>query len=59
MNRMDPNPSKGVVDATGHVHGVENLIIADDTIIPFTVDGNTSAPAFLIGSVIADQILKE
>lgn len=59
MNRMDPNPEKGVVDARGHVHGVENLVVADDTIIPFTVDGNTSAPAFLIGATIAEQLLKE
>lgn len=59
MNRMDPDPAKGVVDARGHVHGVENLVIADDTIIPFTVDGNTSAPSFLIGAAIAEQIVLE
>lgn len=59
MNRMHPDPAHGVVDARGHVHGVENLVIADDTIIPFTVDGNTSAPAFYIGSTIADQLLQE
>lgn len=59
MNRMDPSPENGVVNAKGHVHGVENLLIADDTIIPFTVDGNTSAPAFLIGAAIAEQIIKD
>lgn len=59
MNRMHPNPNEGVVDARGHVHGVENLVVADDTIIPYTVDGNTSAPAYLIGSVISEQILNE
>ncbi|PIC96810.1 dehydrogenase [Sporosarcina sp. P26b] len=57
MNRMGPNPESGVVDAKGHVYGVENLVIADDTIIPFTVDGNTSAPSFLIGQTIAEQLL--
>lgn len=59
MNRMDSNPANGVVDAKGHVHGTENLVIADDTIIPYTVDGNTSAPAFLIGAAIAEEILKD
>lgn len=59
MNRMHPDPTKGVVDARGHVHGVQNLVIADDTIIPYTVDGNTSAPAFLIGATIAEQLLEE
>lgn len=59
MNRMSPSPDSGVVNAKGHVHGVKNLVIADDTIIPFTVDGNTSAPAFFIGSTIAEQLLKD
>lgn len=59
MNRMDPNSDKGVVDVRGHVHGVENLVIADDTIIPYTVDGNTSSPALLIGAMISEQILRE
>lgn len=59
MNRMGTGPEDSVVDARGHVHGVQNLVIADDTIIPFTVDGNTSAPAFLIGKTIAEQLLKD
>lgn len=58
MNRMGTSPTNSVVNAKGAVHGVHNLIVADDTIIPFTVDGNTSAPAFLIGKTIAEQLLK-
>lgn len=57
MNRMGTGPENSVVDAKGHVYGVNNLVIADDTIIPFTVDGNTSAPAFFIGQTIAEQLL--
>ena len=49
----------GVVDNQGHVYGVRDLIVADDSIIPFTVDGNTSAPAYLIGLTIAQQLLKQ
>lgn len=57
--RMAPSPRDGVVNFKGEVFGVKNLIVADNSIIPFTVDGNTSAPAYLIGLTIAEQILKE
>ncbi|AOZ91941.1 GMC family oxidoreductase [Paenibacillus crassostreae] len=54
--RMAPLNKGGVVDRTGKVHGVNNLIVADASIIPYTVDGNTSAAAFLIGYTIAKQL---
>lgn len=54
--RMAPLSRGGVVDRRGHVHGVKDLVVADDSIIPFTVDGNTSAPAYLIGLTIARQL---
>ncbi|SFJ87108.1 GMC family oxidoreductase [Thermoflavimicrobium dichotomicum] len=57
--RMAPLKKGGVVDQQGQVYGVKNLIVADDSIIPFTTDGNTSAPAYLIGFTIAQQLLKE
>ncbi len=57
--RMAPLSKGGVVDSQGQVHGVKDLIVADDSIIPFTVDGNTSAPAYLIGHTIAQQLLKQ
>jgi choline dehydrogenase len=56
--RMAPPRKGGVVDRRGAVHGVRDLIVADDSIIPFTVDGNTSAPAFLIGFTIAQLLRK-
>lgn len=54
---MAPFNMGGVVDRFGKVYGVHNLIVADAQIIPFTVDGNTSASAFLIGYTIAKQIM--
>ncbi|MEF2968695.1 GMC family oxidoreductase [Paenibacillus sp. M1] len=54
--RMAPLNKGGVVDARGNVHGVKNLMVADASIIPYTVDGNTSAAAFLIGYTIARQL---
>lgn len=56
---MAPLENGGVVDTKGNVHGVENLIVADDSLIPFTVDGNTTAPAYLIGFTIAQQLIEE
>ncbi|SDX41551.1 choline dehydrogenase [Marininema mesophilum] len=57
--RMAPLQKGGVVDRRGRVHGVKDLIVADASIVPFTVDGNTSAPAYLIGFTIAQQLLKQ
>ena len=44
--RMAPFNRGGVVDDLGRVHGVDQLIVADASVIPFTVDGNTSASAY-------------
>ena len=55
---MAPLNKNGVVDSEGHAHGVKDLIVADASII-LTVDGNTSAPAYLIGFTIAQQLLKQ
>ncbi|MNI61912.1 Oxygen-dependent choline dehydrogenase [compost metagenome] len=55
--RMAPLKNRGVVDRRGNVHGVKDLIVADASIIPFTVDGNTSAAAYLIGYTIAKQVI--
>lgn len=54
---MGPLREGGVVDALGRVHGVRGLVVADASIIPFTVDGNTSAAAYLIGDTIANSLL--
>lgn len=54
---MAPLKDGGVVDAQGCVHGVRDLFVADTSIVPFTVDGNTSATAYLIGYTIANQFL--
>jgi len=57
--RMAPIDVGGVVDNHGRVYGVENLIVADCSIIPYTTDGNTAAPSFIIGYTIAKQLLEE
>lgn len=57
--RMARSKEEGVVNNKGEVFGVKNLIVADNSIIPFTVDGNTSATAYLIGLTIAQLLLEE
>ena len=45
-----------VVDQYGRVHGVENLRVADASIMPNVVRANTNATTILIGERIADWI---
>lgn len=47
--RMGPDPADSVVDARLKVHGVDNLRVADLSIMPKLVAGNTTAPAMMIG----------
>ena len=47
-----------VVDAELRVHGVENLRVADASIMPAIVGANTNAPIIMIGEKAADMIIK-
>ena len=45
-----------VVDAQLRVHGVENLRVADVSIMPTLIAGNTNAPAIMIGERCAELV---
>lgn len=49
----------GVVDARLSVHGVEGLRVADCSIMPTAISGNTNGPAMAVGYRAAELILEE
>lgn len=51
--RMAAEADGGVVDSAGRVYGVQNLIVADDSVIPVLMDGTPMATAYLIAANIA------
>lgn len=53
--KMGADPM-GVVDDCLRVYGVEGLRVADTSIMPRVVSGNTNAPAIMIGEKAADLV---
>lgn len=51
--RMAPLAQGGVVDSRGRVYGVQNLIVADNSINPQDMDGSPMATAYLVAANIA------
>ncbi len=51
-------PGLGVVNSTLSVHGVDALRVADASIMPAVVSGNTSAACMMIGERAAQDILE-
>ncbi|MDZ7709724.1 MAG: choline dehydrogenase [Roseovarius sp.] len=56
--KMGQGPG-AVVDARLRVHGITGLRIADCSIMPEIVSGNTNAPAIMIGEKASDMILED
>ena len=53
-----PNDSRAVVDETLKVHGLDNLHIADASIMPTITSGNTNSPVVMIAEKASDMILQ-
>lgn len=54
---MGLDPATSVVDARLKVHGIRGLHIADTSVMPRIVSGNTAAPAVMIGEKLSDLML--
>ena len=46
-----------VVDSEGRVHGIEGLYVADASIMPAVISGNTNMPTTVIGERIARSLI--
>jgi choline dehydrogenase len=54
-----PDDPSAVVNSELRVNGIRNLRIADCSVMPTIVSGNTAAPAMMIGAKCGQMILRE
>ena len=55
---MGHDPCTTVVDAKLRVHGIGRLRVADASVMPTPVSGNTNSVAMIIGAKAAELMLR-
>lgn len=56
--RMSRTCEEGVVDCNGKVWGMDNLYVADNSVIPVQIDGDSCSVAYIIGMTIGDHLVQ-
>ena len=54
-----PDDPRAVIDPELRVYGVPNLRVADASVMPENISGNTYAPCVMIGEVAADLVKRD
>jgi len=57
--RMGPEGSGAVVDERCRVHGLKGLRVADGSIMPTMISGNTNAACIMIGEKCSDMLKQD
>lgn len=55
--RMGADPTTSAVDPTLRVHGIGGLVVADASVFPAVMSGNTNAPTMMVASRAATWLL--
>lgn len=56
--RMGTDPATSAVDPQLRVHGIDGLVVADASVFPTIISGNTNAPTMMIASRAASWLLE-
>lgn len=57
--RMGTDPANSVLDPHLRVRGVEGLVVADASVFPAVISGNTNAPTMMVASRAAAWLLED
>jgi choline dehydrogenase len=57
--RMGSDPLTSVVDQRLRVRGIDGLVVADASVFPSIISGNTNAPTMMVASRAAAWLLEE
>ena len=56
--RMGTDPATSAVDPRLQVHGIDGLLVADASVFPAVISGNTNAPTMMVASRAAAWLLE-